>query len=63
MTDSTPTYRPHNKGHDYYAPGIYLITLVTRDRIPYLGQLNNDPSTTSMVSLPKSAISMASCDG
>lgn len=34
MTDSTPTYRPHNKGHDYYAPGIYLITLVTPPHHP-----------------------------
>lgn len=49
MTDSTPTYRPHNKGHDYYAPGIYLITLVTRDRIPCLGQLNNDPRQPAVV--------------
>lgn len=32
MLDSTPSYRAHNPGHDYYAPGIYLITLVVRDR-------------------------------
>lgn len=43
MSATSPTYRPHNTGHDYYAPGIYLITLVTRNRIPCFGQLNNDP--------------------
>lgn len=43
MSAASPTYRPHNTGHDYYAPGIYLITLVTRNRIPCFGQLNNDP--------------------
>lgn len=39
------TYRPHNPGHDYYAPGIYLITLVVRDRrvnSQMFGRLNDD---------------------
>ena len=35
-------YRQHNPGNDYYAPGIYLITLVVRDREPLLGCLNMD---------------------
>lgn len=37
------SYRPHNPGHDYYDPGVYLITLVTRDRSPLLAHLNGDP--------------------
>ena len=39
------SYRPHDPGHDYYAPGIYLITLVVRNRErnhELLGRLNND---------------------
>ena len=36
------SYRPHNPGNDYYAPGIYLITLVVRGREPLLGCLNMD---------------------
>lgn len=42
-TMAIPTsYRPHNSGHDYYAPGVYLITLVTRGRVAHFGQLNDD---------------------
>lgn len=36
------TYRPHDPGHDYYEPGVYLITLVTRGREPLFGRLNDD---------------------
>ena len=39
------SYRPHDPGHDYYAPGIYLITLVVRNRrenARMFGVLNND---------------------
>ena len=42
---SEKLYRPHNPGHDYYAPGIYLITLVVRHRnlqSTLLGRLNDD---------------------
>jgi len=36
------SYRPHNSGHDYSDKGIYLITLVVRNRAPLLGRLNMD---------------------
>lgn len=39
------SYRPHESGHDYYAPGIYLITLVVRNRAvnhSLLGTFNDD---------------------
>lgn len=36
------SYRPHNPGHDYYDPGVYLITLVTRSREPLFGKLNDN---------------------
>lgn len=45
MTDNNSSYRPHDPGHDYYAPGIYLITLVVRNRrenSQMFGVLNND---------------------
>ncbi len=32
MAAGQSSYRPHDPGHNYYAPGIYLITLVIRDR-------------------------------
>ena len=41
METASP-YRKHNSGYDYYAPGIYLITLVLRDREALLGRLNMD---------------------
>lgn len=44
MADSS-SYRPHDPGHDYYEPGIYLITLVVRNRTEQptvLGRLGND---------------------
>lgn len=45
MSNMNSSYRPHDPGHDYYAPGIYLITLVVRNRErnhELLGRLNND---------------------
>ena len=45
MADNNSSYRPHDSGHDYYAPGIYLITLVVRNRrhnARMFGTLNND---------------------
>lgn len=45
MTDNNSSYRPHDPGHDYYAPGIYLITLVVRNRREngrMFGVLNDD---------------------
>ncbi len=45
MVSNVSSYRPHDKGHDYYAPGVYLITLVVRNRErnhELLGRLNND---------------------
>lgn len=45
MTDSCASYRPHDPGHDYYARGIYLITLVVRNRrenARMFGALNDD---------------------
>lgn len=44
MTEQT-SYRPHDPGHDYYAAGIYLVTLVVRNRSQrsgILGHLNDD---------------------
>lgn len=44
MPEANLSYRPHDSGHDYYAPGIYLITLVVRDRESnhtLLGRLND----------------------
>lgn len=49
---SDKSYRPHNPGHDYYAPGIYLITLVVRHRkenAQMLGRLNNDLKQSGVV--------------
>ena len=45
MNDNNSSYRPHDPGHDYCAPGIYLITLVVRHRkenARMFGILNND---------------------
>ena len=55
MYEQLPTYRPRNPGHDYYAPGIYLITLVVRNRRQQptiLGRLNNDARTPRVVLTP-----------
>ena len=49
------SYRPHDPGHDYYAPGIYLITLVVRDRqhqYGIFGRLNDDVRAPAMVLSP-----------
>lgn len=37
-----PTHRPRYKGHDYYDRGIYLITIVVKNRDHLLGELNLD---------------------
>ena len=45
MQNELSSYRPHDPGHDYYAPGVYLITLVVRNRErnhELLGRLNAD---------------------
>ncbi len=45
MIENKSSYRPHDPGHDYYAPGIYLITLVVRNRrenARMFGTLNNN---------------------
>lgn len=42
MMNDTPSYRPHNPGHDYYDRGIYLVTLVVGSRDPLLSLLNMD---------------------
>jgi len=42
MEASASSYRPHDPGHNYYQPGIYLITLVTRGRVAHFGRLNDD---------------------
>lgn len=52
MSSSLSSYRPHDPGHDYYAPGIYLITLVIRDRTSHptlLGHLNDDLKSPSVI--------------
>ncbi|MCQ2249644.1 MAG: hypothetical protein MJZ66_00900 [Bacteroidales bacterium] len=42
MNSNTPAHRPHNKYHDYHERGIYLITIVVRDREHVFGELNMD---------------------
>ena len=42
MDVTAGSYRPRNPGHDYYGKGIYLITLVVREREPLLGSLAGD---------------------
>ena len=52
MSNMNSSYRPHDPGHDYYAPGVYLITLVVRNRErnhELLGRLNNDVKAPAMV--------------
>lgn len=52
MSSSLSSYRPHDPGHDYYAPGIYLITLVIRDRTSHptlLGHLNDDLKSPAVI--------------
>ena len=52
MSNMNSSYRPHDPGHDYYAPGIYLITLVVRNRErnhELLGRLNNDVKAPAVV--------------
>ena len=55
MVSYGSSYRPHNPGHDYYAPGVYLITLVVRNREhnhSLLGTLNDDVKAPAVV-LPR----------
>lgn len=52
MPEANLSYRPHDSGHDYYAPGIYLITLVVRDRErnhTLLGRLNDNLTEPGVV--------------
>ena len=52
MAESCDSYRPHDPGHDYYAPGIYLITLVVRNRREngrMFGALNDDLQQPAVV--------------
>ena len=52
MSNMNSSYRPHDPGHDYYAPGIYLITLVVRNRDrnhELLGRLNGDVKAPAVV--------------
>ena len=52
MSNMNSSYRPHDPGHDYYAPGVYLITLVVRNRErnhELLGRLNNDVKAPAVV--------------
>lgn len=52
MIESRDSYRPHDAGHDYYAPGIYLITLVVRNRrenARMFGELNGDLQQPAVV--------------
>ena len=52
MVSYGSSYRPHNPGHDYYAPGVYLITLVVRNREhnhSLLGTLNDDVKAPAVV--------------
>lgn len=53
IMEESSSYRPHDPGHDYYAPGIYLITLVVRNRRDgacKFGSLNDDIRQPQMVS-------------
>ena len=52
MASIISSYRPHDPGHDYYAPGVYLITLVVRNRErnhALLGRLNDDLKAPAVV--------------
>ena len=52
MQNGLSSYRPHDPGHDYYAPGVYLITLVVRNREhnhELLGRLNGEVKAPKVV--------------
>lgn len=52
MSNMNSSYRPHDPGHDYYAPGVYLITLVVRNKErnhELLGRLNGDVKAPAVV--------------
>lgn len=38
------SHRPHDRHHDYHQAGIYLITIVVRNRMPVLSTLGTDPA-------------------
>ncbi|MCQ2242789.1 MAG: transposase [Bacteroidaceae bacterium] len=52
MASVTHPYRPRNPGHNYYEPGIYLITLVVTEREPRLGRLNDNISEPGVLHTP-----------
>lgn len=52
INNDKSSYRPHDAGHDYYAPGIYLITLVVRHRehnATMFGHLGDDLRAPAVV--------------
>lgn len=54
-TQGTPSYRPHDPGHNYYDRGIYLITLVVSGRQPLLSSLNMDAHSPASLPTPLGA--------
>ena len=52
MDVTAGSYRPRNPGHDYYGKGIYLITLVVREREPLLGSLAGDAAHPEVLLSP-----------
>lgn len=52
MDVTAGSYRPRNPGHDYYGKGIYLITLVVREREPLLGSLVGDAAHPEVLLSP-----------
>lgn len=52
MQNNISSYRPHDPGHNYYRPGIYLITLVVRSRVEnaaLFGNLNDNPNLPAVL--------------
>lgn len=56
MEHKISSYRPHNPGHNYYAPGIYLITLVVTERQHILSALNMDAHNPGVTHSPAGLI-------
>lgn len=59
MQETTSSYRPHDPGHNYYRPGIYLITLVVRgrsDNASLFGSLNDNPNSTTAIDYTRTAV-------
>ena len=44
-----PAHRQHTKGYDYRQKGVYLITIVTKDRQRLFGTLGTDPRNPSVL--------------